>query len=678
MKNLLFLFLAFTVSLSGQTIPATPGVFSLSGTGGGGGGGDATLAGNNTWTGTNGFSGQLYRNAATASSSTLDVTKAALNRALAASETESFSATPTTDLQLPVFYTTTGGPWIVNWTVQVYSYYRQTDIQSAGITVPADGTYMVVYNYSLARARWEISGDPVLVTGTGPFVLQTNGVLVTPNIGAATATSLIVSNNANPLPTPPTGSQIQVGTYDILSGSTPAYTAVTLDAFKASSTGPVGTQFIGRVSYGPNSAKTAVASGVTMAALQGYAYGASAYNATANTEIRFVTTQTQTNTAHGSQITFYTTPNASATAALALTLDQDKSAIFAGTILPLSASGPTTATAGAFAFDNDAWAASRGAMQVFDGTANTWVVATLASDTPTNGQVPTWNTGGTITWETPTSGGTPGGATTQIQFNNAGSFGGVAGLIVDTTTGAITQTQATALPGLTLINSTLATVGVQQASPYLVLSGNGWKTTATAASQQVDWRFLNQPVQGTGNPTTSLQIGSQVNGGGFVNQLTISSAGAIAGSAGATFNGSLSTAGSGSSTITSGSTGGFTIGSNSKITSSSNGVMLLSNNAGSAGADVTMGNIISSTAGKGLQLQSGTGQRAGNATLVAGTVTVTNTTATANTVIVLTRKTSGGTIGDLSYSVSAGVSFTINSVNALDTSNVSYLMIEVN
>jgi len=71
--------------------------------------------------------------------------------------------------------------------------------------------------------------------------------------------------------------------------------------------------------------------------------------------------------------------------------------------LPNGAS-PTTGSVAKVAFDTDAWAASRGAIQVHDGTANTFVVATLASDTPSNGQVPTWNTGGTITWETPTGG----------------------------------------------------------------------------------------------------------------------------------------------------------------------------------------------------------------------------------------------------------------------------------
>lgn len=63
----------------------------------------------------------------------------------------------------------------------------------------------------------------------------------------------------------------------------------------------------------------------------------------------------------------------------------------------------TTDALGEIGADNDAWAASRGALQTYDGTAATWLVGVLTTDTPSNGQVPTWNTGGTITWETPAS-----------------------------------------------------------------------------------------------------------------------------------------------------------------------------------------------------------------------------------------------------------------------------------
>ncbi len=70
-------------------------------------------------------------------------------------------------------------------------------------------------------------------------------------------------------------------------------------------------------------------------------------------------------------------------------------------------------------------------------------------------------------------------------------------------------------------------------------------------------------------------------------------------------------------------------------------------------------------------------KQAGNATLVGGTVTVSNTTVGANTVIQLTRKTAGGVIGDLTYTINAGTSFTIDSASASDTSVVTWTLAEV-
>jgi hypothetical protein len=60
---------------------------------------------------------------------------------------------------------------------------------------------------------------------------------------------------------------------------------------------------------------------------------------------------------------------------------------------------PTVNAFGEIAGDNDLWAASRGAPIFYDGTAAVGLIGALVSDTPSNGQVPKWNTGGTITWE---------------------------------------------------------------------------------------------------------------------------------------------------------------------------------------------------------------------------------------------------------------------------------------
>lgn len=80
-----------------------------------------------------------------------------------------------------------------------------------------------------------------------------------------------------------------------------------------------------------------------------------------------------------------------------------------------------------------------------------------------------------------------------------------------------TQTALGTTPGdaVELLNSTAAANNAQQISPSLHLSGQGWKTTATAASQSVDWAIYNLPVQGAANPSTNLMFTSSINAGGY-------------------------------------------------------------------------------------------------------------------------------------------------------------------
>ena len=69
-------------------------------------------------------------------------------------------------------------------------------------------------------------------------------------------------------------------------------------------------------------------------------------------------------------------------------------------------------------------------------------------------------------------------------------------------------------------------------------------------------------------------------------------------------------------------------------------------------------------------------QISGTATLVGGTVTVANTSITANTRVFVSRSTLGGTPGHLSTTQIAATSFTVNSSDAGDTSTVNWLLIE--
>lgn len=103
-----------------------------------------------------------------------------------------------------------------------------------------------------------------------------------------------------------------------------------------------------------------------------------------------------------------------------------------------------------------------------------------------------------------------------------------------------------------------------------------------------------------------------------------------------------------------------------------------------AGGDVkfggeteTLGNLTLSVVGKGVKIKEGSNATMGAAVLVGGTVVVSTTKVTANSRILLTTQTPGGTIGAVYVSArTAGVSFTITSLNVLDTSTVAWFLVE--
>ncbi|MFD9276913.1 glycosyl hydrolase family 28-related protein [Streptomyces mirabilis] len=86
--------------------------------------------------------------------------------------------------------------------------------------------------------------------------------------------------------------------------------------------------------------------------------------------------------------------------------------------------------------------------------------------------------------------------------------------------------------------------------------------------------------------------------------------------------------------------------------------------------------LVAGTAGGGVAIKEGANARMGTATLVTGTVTVSNTSVTATTRIIVTRQGSGGTLGHLSTTRTAGTSFTIASSSATETSTVAWLLVE--
>lgn len=109
-------------------------------------------------------------------------------------------------------------------------------------------------------------------------------------------------------------------------------------------------------------------------------------------------------------------------------------------------------------------------------------------------------------------------------------------------------------------------------------------------------------------------------------------------------------------------TGGFTVSSGALVVNSGdvnvvNGNLSLSGNA--AHIEITGGSAT---------------DFAGSATLVGGTVTVSNTNIATGDLIIYNRSTTGGTAGHLSYTINDGTSFTFNSSSGSDTSTIAYVI----
>jgi hypothetical protein len=80
----------------------------------------------------------------------------------------------------------------------------------------------------------------------------------------------------------------------------------------------------------------------------------------------------------------------------------------------------------------------------------------------------------------------------------------------------------TAADGIILENTTAATVGADQYSPSLTLSGRGWDTGASA-SQDVSWRIYNVAGAHASSPTGRINFDFSVDGGAYANKAYLTS-----------------------------------------------------------------------------------------------------------------------------------------------------------
>jgi len=230
-----------------------------------------------------------------------------------------------------------------------------------------------------------------------------------------------------------------------------------------------------------------------------------------------------------------------------------------------------------------------------------------------------------------------------------------------------------------------------------VLLGNGTSPISSAAGTDISALF-------TGGAATSAyylaadgtrQIAAGGGAGGANTQVQFNNSGVFAGDSGFTY------AGSGAATLTASltvptitaatrvsagridvtstttATNGFALPTGNTPTAYSNGAARFQWT--SSGITLLAGNFVAGTIGQGLQVKEGTNAKMGVATLVAGTVTVSNTAVTANSRIYLTCQSLGTVSAPSALCISArtaGTSFTILASQNTDTSVIAWQIVE--
>lgn len=262
-------------------------------------------------------------------------------------------------------------------------------------------------------------------------------------------------------------------------------------------------------------------------------------------------------------------------------------------------------------------------------------------------QLPYWpsGTGG---------GGTPGGSTTQIQYNNGGAFAGSANLLWENSLPRLDIGAVSADPNLLGTSHVLITsTGYTSESLYTTNGGGGGYT------------FYGTPSATAFTGLNGASFGGTF-GGTFLshnNAFWIYNVGRSVGLQAATTV--IGTMGGSDYQLQQTSSGAY-IGLGSTIPHTNSDAFEVD------------GNVSLLTAGEKIKIAIGSNASIGTATLSGGTVTISTTAVTSSSKIFLTDATTGTltNVGVLTVgTITAGTSFVVNSVNPLDTSNVNWWII---
>lgn len=316
-------------------------------------------------------------------------------------------------------------------------------------------------------------------------------------------------------------------------------------------------------------------------------------------------------------------------------------------------------------------------------------------------------------------GGSPGGSNTQLQYNNSGSFGGISGATsngsaLSTSAGNLIATSPKIIAGLNdtngneLISVTATGSAVNEFTVANAATGSGPILSSTGGDSDVDIN-VNPKGAGTVNVPKSFTIlgndpvirwfvtsGNLADFPKFRPQTSNTDGALMITPSGSSTESALYLSGNSSPDTTGANTFGFgggfsgaiagswSFGSFNRASASSDGrpISFVVQNATDGRIEAVRilktGDVSLMTVGRTIQVKSGSNAKAGTFTLSSGAATISNTSITANSVIVVTLKSASGTRTGVPDCVPTATTGFVATGAATDNSTYNYVILEVN